>query len=146
MGIGCFPQTDQRYIPRDAKCDVGAFEFNDFTKVTLTIDQAVKFNSTTKKAPLTGTIKCTRNETFRLALELHQDQKVNGQVVDVHSATDIPVTCTTAAKPWSGSMGLAAGEAFQQGAARATAATFQTPEWVAPASVASAVKISVAKK
>jgi hypothetical protein len=145
-GVACSPTTDQRYVPRDAKCDVGAFEFNDFTKVTLTIDQSVKFNTTTKKALLTGTIKCTRNDAFRLALELHQDQKVNGQVVDVHSASDIPVTCTTSAQPWTASMGLTPGEAFQAGAARATATTFQTPEWVAPANVASAVKISSTRK
>jgi len=106
----------------------------------------VKFNTTTKKALLTGTITCTRNEAFRLALELHQNQKISGQVVDIHSATDIPVTCTTSPKAWSASMGLAAGEAFQSGAARATAVTFQTADWVAPASVAGAVKISVAKK
>jgi hypothetical protein len=138
--------TDQRYVPRDAKCDVGAFEFNDFTKITLTIDQSVKFNATTKKALITGTIKCTRNETFRLALELHQNQKVNGQVVDVHSASDIPATCTTSAQPWSASMALTPGQAFQNGAAQATAVTFQTAEWVAPASVASAVKISITRK
>ncbi len=145
-GVACSQTTDQRYVPRDAKCDVGAFEFNDFTKATLTIDQSTKFNATTKKALLTGTIKCTRNEAFRLALELHQDQKVNGQVVDVHSASDIPVTCTTSPMPWSASMGLTPGEAFQPGAARATAVTFQTPEWVTPASAASAVKISVTRK
>jgi hypothetical protein len=145
-GVACLQTTDQRYVARDAKCDVGAFEFNDFTKVTLTIDQAVKFNTTTKKALLTGTITCTRNEAFRLALELHQNQKISGQVVDIHSATDIPVTCTTTPKAWSASMGLAAGEAFQSGAARATAVTFETADWVAPASVAGAVKISVAKK
>jgi hypothetical protein len=145
-GAACAQTTDQRYVPRDAKCDVGAFEFNDFTKVTLTIDQAVKFNSTTKLALLTGTIRCTRNEVFRLALELHQNQKISGQVVDTHAANDIPVTCTPTAKPWSASMGLTPGEAFEQGAAQATAVTFQTADWVAPASVASAVKISVVRK
>jgi hypothetical protein len=41
---------------------------------------------------------------------------------------------------------LAAGEAFQPGAARATAATFQTPEWVTPATTAGAVKISFSRK
>ena len=142
----CAHQTDQRYVPRDAKCDVGAFEFNDFTKVTITIDQSTKVNATTGKALLTGTIKCTRNDAFRLALELHQDQKVNGQVVDVHSASDIPVSCTTTAKAWSAAMGLMPGEAFQAGPARATAGTFQTPEWVTPASAASAVKISIPRK
>jgi hypothetical protein len=145
-GVGCWPDTDQRYVLRDAKCDVGAFEFNDFTKVTITIDQSTKVNATTGKALLTGTIKCTRNDAFRLALELHQDQKVNGQVVDVHSASDIPVTCTTSATPWSASMGLSNGEVFRSGAASATAQTFATPEWVTPAGAAGAVKISFTRK
>ena len=144
-GAVCNYDTDARYVYRDLKCDPGAYEF-DRTRITLTIDQSVKFNTTTKKALLTGTITCTRNEAFRLALELHQDQNVNGQVVNVHSASDIPVTCTTSPKPWSANMGLAAGEAFQQGVARATAVTFQTPEWVMPASVAGAVKISITRK
>jgi hypothetical protein len=100
----------------------------------------------TGKALLTGTLTCTRADTFRLALELHQDQKVGKQVVDVHSASDIPVSCSPTAKPWSASMGLVPGEAFQAGAARATASTFQTAEWVTPATAASAVKISFARK
>jgi hypothetical protein len=140
-GVGCWPKVDQRYVPRDAKCDVGAFEFNDFTRVTIVIDPTVKLDAT-GKALLTGTLTCTRADTFRLALELHQDQKVGKQVVDIHSASDIPVTCGTIAKPWTATMALTPGEAFQAGAARATAFTFQTPEWVAPASVASAVRIT----
>jgi hypothetical protein len=141
-GVGCFPTTDQRYVPRDAKCDVGAFEFNDFTKVTITIDPSVKVDAT-GKALLTGTLTCTRADTFRLALELHQNQKVGKQVVDIHSASDIPVSCTTTAQSWSAQMVLTDGEKFQNGAANATASTFQTPEWVTPANAASAVKISI---
>ena len=144
-GLSCVPTVDQRYVPRDAKCDIGAFEFNDFTQITITIDPSTKVNTTTGKALLTGTIKCTRNDVFRLALELHQDQKVNGQIVDVHSATDIPVTCTTTAQPWSATMGLTSGT-WNNGAARATAQTFQTAEWVAPAAKASAVKLSFVRK
>lgn len=139
-GVGCWPTVDQRYVPRDAKCDVGAFEFNDFTKVTLTIDANTKLDAT-GKALLTGTLKCTRNDTFRLALELHQDQKVGKNVVDVHSASDIPVNCTTTAQPWSATMVLSDGQTFQVAAAKATAYTFQTPDWVTPASVAAAVRI-----
>ena len=145
-GLDCFATVDQRYVPRDAKCDIGAFEFNDFTKVTITFDPATKVNTTTGKALLTGTIRCTRNDAFRLAVELHQDQKVNGQVVDVHSASDIAVACTTTARPWSATMTLSNGEAWQSGAARATAQTFQTPEWVAPANAAGSVKISFTRK
>jgi len=107
-GVACFPTVDQRYVPRDAKCDVGAFEFNDFTSVTITIDPSTKVSATTGKALLTGTIRCTHNEAFRLALELHQDQKVNGQVVDVHAASDIPVTCTTSPTAWTGEYGARA--------------------------------------
>ena len=43
-------------------------------------------------------------------------------------------------------MGLTPGEAFQGGAASATAATFQTPDWVTPANTASAVKITFGRK
>lgn len=139
-GVACFPTTDQRYVPRDAKCDVGAFEFNDFTKVTLTIDAVTKLDAT-GTALLTGTLKCTRNDTFRLALELHQDQKVDKKTVDVHSARDIPVTCTTAAQPWTVTMVLTDGQKFLAGAANAKAYTFQTPDWVTPATVSGAVRI-----
>ena len=139
-GVACFPTTDQRYVVRDAKCDVGAFEFNDFTRITLTIDPSVKLNAN-GGAQLTGTIKCTRNDSLRLALELHQDQKVRGQIVDVHAATDIPVNCTTTAQAWSASMGLAPGQAFVAGAARATAQTFATGDWITPANASAVVKI-----
>lgn len=145
-GVECWVEVDQRYVDRDAKCDIGAFEFNDFTQITITIDPSTKVDAATGRALLTGTIKCTRADAFRLALELHQDQKIGKQIVDVHAAADIPVACTTSVKPWSVSMGLAPGEAFQNGPAKATAATFQTPEWVAPANVAGGVKIAVTRK
>ena len=145
QGVECNYDYDQRRVRRDAKCDVGAFEFNDFTKVTITIDPTVKVDAA-GKAVLTGTLTCTRDDAMRLALELHQDQKVGKQVVDIHAVNDVPVTCGTTPRPWSATMGLVPGEAFQTGAARATAATFQTPEWVTPASAAGAVKITVARK
>ena len=145
-GTACLQAQDQRHVTRDARCDVGAFEFNDFTKATITIDQNTRVDAATGRATLTGTIKCTRNDSFRLALELHQDQRVGKEIVDVHSASDIPMSCTTAAKPWSATMGLLPGEAWQAGAARATAVTFQTPQWMTPANVASGVKISFPRK
>ena len=144
-GTSCNVTADQRYVPRDAKCDLGAFEFTDFATATLTIDANTKVDAT-GRALLTGTLKCTRDGSFRLALELHQDQKVGNDVVDVHSASDIPVNCTTTRKSWSATMVLANGEAFQAGAARATAQTFNMPEWITPAGVASGVKISLPRK
>ena len=144
-GVGCFVTVDQRYVPRDAKCDVGAFEFNDFTKVTITIDPAVRLDPATGRALLTGTVKCTHNETFALALELHQDQKVGKNVVDVHAASTTPVACGTTAQPWASNMTLTSG-AWLAGSARATANTYNTPEWVAPATAAAPVKISIVRK
>jgi hypothetical protein len=144
-GFDCGFPDDQRHVMRDAKCDAGPFEFNDFTKVTLTIDPGSKIDAS-GNAILTGTIKCTRNDYFRLALELHQDQKVGKEIVDVHSATDIWVDCKTATAPWSAAMVLVDGEAFQAGAARAMAGTFQTPEWVTPANATGNVKISFGRK
>ena len=141
-GVCFFVTTDQRYVPRDAKCDVGAFEFNDFTKVTITIDPTARFDATYGYALLTGTMKCTRDDVIPLALELHQDQKMGKDIVDVHSAATTQVWCNTTGTTWARKMFLAPGEAWQTGAARATANTFNTPEWVTPAGVASGVKIS----
>jgi hypothetical protein len=144
-GIGCFPDVDQRYVPRDAKCDVGAFEFNDFTKVTITIDPTVRLDAANGRALLTGTMTCTRADVIPLALELHQDQRVGKNVIDVHAASMTEVPCSTAATTWASKMILTEG-AWQAGAARATANTYNTPEWVTPAGAASAVKISVIRK
>jgi hypothetical protein len=55
----------------------------------------VKVDAANGRALLTGTVTCSRDETFKLALELHQVQKVGKQVVDVHAVDDIPVTCGT---------------------------------------------------
>jgi hypothetical protein len=137
--------TDQRYVPRDAKCDVGAFEFNDWTKVTLTIDPNVKVDAVNGRAVMTGTVTCTRPETFQLSLELHQQQKVGKQTVDVHAAALPTVNCSTTPTTWTSKMILTDG-AWQSGAAQATAQTYQTPEWVTPASAAGAVKIAIARK
>jgi hypothetical protein len=134
--------VDQRYVPRDAKCDVGAFEFNDWTKVTITIDPTVRLDAATGRALLTGTIKCTRDDVINLALELHQDQKVGKQVVDVHAAGMTQVPCGTTVATWARKMILTDGATWRTGAARATANTYNTPEWVTPAGAAGAVTIS----
>jgi hypothetical protein len=94
---------------------------------------------------LTGTITCSRDETFRLALELHQDQKVGRQVIDVHAAAAPQVTCGTTPTAWAQKMILTEG-AWLNGSARATAQTYEAPEWVAQASAAGAVKVSISRK
>jgi len=141
---GC-GEYDQRYMPRDVKCDAGAYEFNDWTKVTITIDPNVKVDPATNRATLTGTVTCSRDETFKLALELHQDQKVGKQVVDVHAAAAPQVNCITSPTAWSQVLVPTEGT-WQSGAARATANTYQLPEWVAQASTTSGVKLAINRK
>jgi hypothetical protein len=147
-GVGCqFAYEDQRHIKRDAKCDVGAFEFNDFTKVTITIDPTTRLDVTpvTGYAFLTGTMKCTRDETIPLRLELRQQQKVGKEVVVVHTTATTQVDCSPTTTTWGRKMFLTSG-AWQAGAAQATATTIYTPDWVAPASVSSGVRLAVVRK
>ena len=147
-GVGChFGYEDQRHVKRDPKCDVGAFEFNDFTKVTITIDPTTQLDATTGTgyAFLTGTMKCTRDETIPLRLELRQQQKVGKEVVNVHTTALAQVACSPTMTTWGRKMFLTSG-AWQAGAAQATATTVYTPDWVAPASVSSGVRLSVVRK
>ena len=137
---GCENLVDQRWKRRDTYCDVGSFEV-DPTKVTLTIDPNVKVDGTTGRALMTGTVTCSRVDTFQLATELHQSQKSGRQVVDVHAASTGPVTCGTTSTAWSQQMVLTDG-AWQSGAGQATAQTYQVPPSVSPAFVAAAVKIA----
>ena len=147
-GTACAQATDQRYVTRDAKCDVGAFEFNDSTKVTITIDPTSRLDATTSQsyALVTGTMKCTREETIPLSVELRQEQKSGKDVVYVQAAGTTQVYCSPTATTWARKVFLTLPTAWQAGAAQATAATFYTPDWVAPASVTSGVRLSVVRK
>ena len=145
LATGCEHMVDQRYKRRDTYCDTGSFEL-DPAKVTITIEPNVKVDPATGRALLSGTVTCARDETFQLALELHQSQKVGAkQVVDVHAADTPQVTCGTTPTPWAQPMVLTDG-AWQSGSAQATAQTYQTPSWLLPASVAGQVKISISRK
>jgi hypothetical protein len=147
-GVDCqYAYEDQRNVVRDAKCDVGAFEFNDFTKVTIAIDPTTRLDVTpvTGYAFLTGTMKCTRDETIPLRLELRQQQKVGKEVVTVHTTALTQVECSPTTTTWGRKMFLTSG-AWQAGAAQATATTVYTPDWVAPASVTSGVRLAVVRK
>ncbi len=109
------------------------------------LDGATIDPKTAGPAVLTGTIACTRDETISLVLQLLQDQKVNGKVVEVRAATRRQVPCGTTARTWSSKLVLPEGT-WQSGLARAAANTYSLPEWVTPASAAGAVKITMTRK
>jgi hypothetical protein len=136
----CSVATDQRYAARDAKCDAGAFEFADFTTVTVTVDGGAPVSQANGYATVTGTVTCSRDEMFSVAVELHQSQKVGRVMQDVHAAATVPVQCSTTPRPWTASMMTTDG-AFQNGTGTVTAATFGMEPWVKSASATSAVKM-----
>jgi hypothetical protein len=145
VGTSCTVAVDQRYVPRDAQCDLGAYEFTDPTSVTLTIDPAVPVSQSNGWALVSGTVKCSRPETFNIAVQLVQQQKTGKTPTTVDAANIVPVECGTIARPWTASMVLTSG-AFQNGSATVSAQTVTTQPWVTPTSATSAVKLYWARK
>lgn len=140
-GTTCSVTTDARYVPRDSSCDLGAFEFRDFTTVTVTIDASVDVNRATGWAVVTGTLQCSRAETFDLAVDLTQQQKSGKTTVDVSALGTTPVACDTTVRPWSIALVPAAGGFQVGGRATATASTVNAPKWTTPATGSQTVKL-----
>ena len=133
--------VDQRYVARDAKCDIGAFEFTDFTVVTITVDANVNVDATNGAALVTGTVRCTRAGAIPLGVQLNQTQKTGKtSTTIVRGNGAASVSCTTSAQPWSISAAPWSG-AFLNGSAAATAYTNNAPVWVTPTSVDKTVKL-----
>jgi hypothetical protein len=134
----CALTVDQRYEPRDASCDIGAFESSDVTTVALTMDRLASVNPTGSNAVVVGTVKCSRGgDTFAVAVQIEQRASDRTLVTGSGRAT---VTCTTADQPWSILVTPSAGT-FRSGNASATATTEQTPSWVAPGTASRSMKL-----
>lgn len=140
-GVNCNVTVDQRYVSRDAKCDIGAFEFTDFTIVTLTINANAVTAAPNGLTTVTGTVSCSRaGDQFGVAVELQQEQKAGKSTTVVRGTGSTGITCTTSAQPWSAAVTATAG-AFVTGAASATATTTDVPVWITPSSASRAVKL-----
>ena len=144
-GVSCGLTTDQRYVPRDAQCDIGAYEFTTPTTVMLTIDGGVAVNQTNGWAVVTGTVQCSRNESFNVAVQLEQQQKTGKNKTTVDAAAIVPVDCTTTPRPWIASMILTSGQ-FTTGTALAKAQMVDVPKWVTPTGGESTVKLYWARR
>lgn len=143
--VGCAETTDQRYIARDAICDIGAFEFV-FTTISLTIDPGASVDSRTGAVTLTGRLQCSRDETFDLAINVQQDQKVKKLPTLVQTTKNVPVACLTTSQPWIALVEPPSGEAFVNGDALAAARTVNIANGVTATSASSPLKLSWAKK
>jgi hypothetical protein len=147
-GKNCTVSLDQRYMPRDAKCDIGAAEFTDFTTVTLAVNATVNVDLATGGAVLTGSTRCSANGPDRqpnslpLRVKLTQEQKGGRTPTTVSGETTVTVPCSPTATGWSVSLpALPSDKQWQNGAAVAQVATEGTPEWITPASLSSPVKV-----
>jgi hypothetical protein len=140
----CTVTTDGRYFPRDGRCDIGAFEFADFTAITVSINGSVNVDRKNGWAIVTGTVQCTRAETFDLGVDLAQQQKSGKTIVDVSAVGSTPVACDTTVRPWSVALAPTTG-GFQPGAASANVRSENTPAWATPVTASQAVKLLVSR-
>ena len=143
-GTLCSESTDQRYVTRNqgTTCDIGAFEFNDFGTVTLTIGPNVAVNAKTGSATLTGTITCSKPATVGYDVGMSQTQKTTGRFTTIVQATaSIPVgSCGTSPSSWSVALTPQAAK-FEPGSATGTATTTILPASFLSATVTSPVKV-----
>jgi predicted outer membrane repeat protein len=145
--IECGVTTDQRYVdrPQGTGCDVGAFEYNDYSRVALTVDASVLVNPNTGVAIVTGITTCSKPATILLAASLTQTQKT-GRSTTVAQATGTTLVSCTATTVWSISLAPPTG-AFQNGTGSVTVSTSSTtPATTTPAPKTTAVKMSWAHK
>ena len=137
----CTVNTDQRYVtrPQGAACDIGAYEFNDYVKLSLSIDASVTVNPTTGTAVVTGTIACPETVSLTLHVGLVQPQKAGRVATTVSAADDLALTCN-GTKAWAIPLTSSSG-AFQVGSGTASATTTNLPQYVLPASASASVKL-----
>jgi hypothetical protein len=145
-GIDCQLADDERNVarPQGAACDIGAFEYSDYTKVALTIDASAVGLAGTSTAVVSGAASCTTNGPIDLAVTLSQPQKVGRVETTVESTGFISVACSTKTY-WSIALKPASG-GFQNGPATATVTTATIPKNFTPATQSSPVKIFWGKK
>lgn len=143
-GTSCSVTTDERYFPRDGNCDLGAFEFADFTTITVTVNGSANVDRKNGWAIVTGTVQCSRAETFDIGVDLAQQQKSGKTTVQVSAVGTTPVACDTTVRPWSAALAPTAG-GFTAGTATAAVHTANTPKWATPTTASRAVKLLIAR-
>jgi hypothetical protein len=142
-GTACTEASDQRYVarPQGSSCDVGAFEFNAFRPVTLTVNPNVAVNAKTGTATVAGTISCNGPAATPIRVVLSQTQKTTGKFTTIVQATvGIPFTCVSTPTSWSMQLAPATGK-FEPGAATGTVSTLSVPGGYLPANVVASLKL-----
>lgn len=142
-GKDCTVTVDERHVARDTSCDIGAFEFTDFTTVTVTPNAGLPVDSD-GWVTASGSVKCSRDETFDPAVEVKQEQKSGRATGAVQAAGKVSVDCSTSAQPWAIALAPASG-VFSNGTA-AVRTTTEAPAWVAAVDATTPVKLYWGRK
>ncbi|HEX6049594.1 MAG TPA: choice-of-anchor Q domain-containing protein [Gemmatimonadaceae bacterium] len=145
-GLDCTETVDQRYVtrPLGASCDPGAYEFDDYSIVTITIDPSGTVNSRTGVAIVSGTVACSRPTPLALAVSISQARKVGKVNTTVEASGVVQVQCGVQAA-WATALTPATG-AFGNSPASVTVSTADVPNDVLPASTSSTVKMGWSRK
>lgn len=142
-GSDCTEVTDQRYVERTqgSSCDVGAFEFDAFRPVTLTLNPNASVNAKTGVATVSGTISCDGPAPSPIRVVLSQTQKTSGKFTTIIQATSaIPFTCVSTPTAWSIVLVPTTGK-FAVGAATANASLSTVPLGYLPATASTSLKL-----
>ena len=138
-GKSCDVTDDERYVQRDAKCDLGAVEFADFMAATLTIDGSTTVAPATGATTVTGTAKCSRAGKLDVTVNLQQVQKAGRTPTTVQADGVLSIDCTTSARGWGLTL-LPASGAFSNGTATASV-TPPRVDWLSASAVSRDVKM-----
>jgi hypothetical protein len=143
-GKDCTVTVDQRYVTRDANCDLGAYEFKDFTTATIANNTSLTIDPTTGAVLAAGSVTCSTNETFDLAVEVSQQQKAGKTPSVVKAAGKVTVACSTTAQAWGIALAPSSGQ-FEVGDGQITTTIAGAP-WIIPATATTPVKLFRGRK
>lgn len=147
-GLDCSVPTDQRGIirPQGATCDLGAFEFNDFTRATVGIDPSGTVSISSGTAYVSGTVSCSRATTLALQVRGVQSRKVGRVNTTIEASTTLTIACGPTLRAWAAALTPATG-AFGASPMTVTADASASDASVVPSSVSlSGVKMSWTKR
>jgi hypothetical protein len=142
----CTVTDDQRYVarPQGIACDIGAYEFNDYVTLGLTISNSSIVSSKTGVAVVSGSVTCSAPTPVQLSVDLSQLQKLKRATVTLE-ASDVTTVACAGTTFWSIALTPASG-GFEAGDATAIVKTINVAPGVNPSVATASVNLSWQKK
>jgi hypothetical protein len=142
----CTVTDDQRYVarPQGLACDIGAFEFDGYLEVTISVNASAAVSPTTGVAIVTGSMTCSAPGPITLSVGLSQTQKTGRLTTVAHASSQTVVNCT-GTKAWSISLAPPTG-AFKTGAGSVIASAANPDPGAASGLASTSVKLYWGRK